>query len=306
MEELRKLGQAAWKKIVLLGRITWVGLNRYLDTDGEQRAASFAYYAFFAIPPLLLLFVMIGSVWYDYTEVARNVLDLVSRYIPTVTETPGNRDAVIETIEAVINSRKRAGAIAVLVIVWSATGFFHALVRGINRAWGTVEYPWWRLPFKNILMVCIVGSALMIGLLIPPIMAAVEAFMRQRVVDAAQPAIGGFFELGKMLLPLLVLFYGIIMFYKFAPRRRTTFGEVWLSALFATLGLKVLQKLFVLYALNISNFNAIYGAFGGVVALLMWIYLTGSVIILGGCFCAAQAEVTGKVEPVKKEEPTPL
>ena len=80
------------------------------------------------------------------------------------------------------------------------------------------------------------------------------------------------------------------MFYKLAPRRRTTFREVWVGALLVALLLRVLQTLFILYAKNIAHFNAVYGAFGSVIAVLMWVYLSGSVIILGGCFCAATAE----------------
>ncbi len=49
--------------------------------------------------------------------------------------------------------------------------------------------------------------------------------------------------------------------------------------------------MFVLYTKNIGNFNALYGTFGSVIALLMWIYLSGSIIILGGCLAAAKYEI---------------
>ena len=95
----------------------------------------------------------------------------------------------------------------------------------------------------------------------------------------------------RKIVPTLVLFYGFSMFYKFAPRRRTPYRQVWLAALLVTFGLEGLQRLFVLYTTNISDFNRLYGTLGSVVALLMWIYLSGSVIILGGCLAAAMFEV---------------
>ena len=58
-----------------------------------------------------------------------------------------------------------------------------------------------------------------------------------------------------------------------------------------TLGLHVLQWLFLYYTKNITNFNALYGTFGSVIALLVWIYLSGAIIILGGCLCAARHEI---------------
>lgn len=44
--------------------------------------------------------------------------------------------------------------------------------------------------------------------------------------------------------------------------------------------------------------NALYGAFGGIMALLLWIYLSGCVFIFGACLCAAQAEM--RSEPASK------
>ena len=99
------------------------------------------------------------------------------------------------------------------------------------------------------------------------------------------------FGLLRFLIPPLVLFYGFLMLYKFAPRRRTLFREVWFSALLVTLGVDLLQRLFTIYTRNITNFNALYGTFGGVVALLFWIYLIGSIIIFGACLSAAEYEV---------------
>lgn len=284
--------------LLVLGlRILWLAVWRYFETDGEQRAASFAYYAFFALFPLILFFVMIGSSVLDYAEVANRVMKVVGTYIPVVGDDPHSKGVVFDTIEGVVNSRKRAGAIAVLAIVWGSLGFFHALVRGINRAWGTLEYPWWKLPFKNVLMVLVVGSALFVGVIAPVIVDAVQAFLvRQNFLPGAR-TLSPAFSLARPLIPVAVLFYAFTMFYKFAPRRKTLLAEVWLAALLVAVGLQGLQALFVLYARNFSNFNKFYGAFGGVVAFLMWIYLSGSMIILGGCLCAVAAELKGGGAP---------
>jgi YihY family inner membrane protein len=275
------------------GRTTWRALCIYSDTDGEQRAASFAYYAFFALFPLILLFVSIGSLVVDKTEVANSVIGFVSRYIPVGGD---GENAVMKTINGVVASWKGAGAIALLAIIWSALGLFHAIVRGVNRAWGTLEYPWWKLPFKNLFMVGIVASALFIGVIAPAIMDAVEAFTwRQRIPFGVETLIV-IFRLTRLLLPSVILFYGFAMFYKFAPRRRTTFAEIWIAAFTVTILLQILQGLFVQYVKLFPNFNRVYGAFSGVVVLLMWIYLSGSVIIFGGCLSAAQAELRKRDE----------
>lgn len=281
----------AWPKRVW--KIIWRTLCLYSETDGEQRAASFAYYAFFALFPLVLLFVSVGSTFLDSSRVSAAVIDFVARYIPVEAD---QQNIVINTINGVLRSRKGAGLVAVLGLAWSSLRFFQSLVRGVNRAWGTHEYSWWRLPLQNALMVGIVASALLIGVIAPTVLDAVQAFVWQHHITVGVSALVVLFSVLRFLIPFVVLFYGFSMFYKFAPRRRTSFSEVWFAALFVTLALQGLQSLFVFYARNFGHFNALYGTFGGVVALLMWIYLSGSIIILGGCLCAAQADVAGKLQ----------
>ena len=204
-------------------------------------------------------------------------------------------DLVRQTIRGVIKARSGVGSFAVLGLIWSSLRFFQALVRGVNRAWGTHEYTWWRLPIQNMLMVVVSASALLVGMLTPIFLRSIEGAIWRMDISVGASLIVFGFELVRFLFPSAVLFYGLSMFYMLAPRRRTTFREVWVGALLVALLLQVLQSLFILYAKNVAHFNAVYGAFGSVIAVLMWIYLSGSVIILGGCFCAATAEVAGKL-----------
>lgn len=284
----------------ILWRIVWGTLRRYAATDGEQRAASFAYYALFALFPLIVLFVTITSQFVDKEVATRTITSYVSYYIPIQ---EGGEDAIIRGVTGVVKARKPVGIFAVLAVVWGSLGFFHALVRGVNRAWGMHEYPWYRLPFKNLIMVGIVASVLFIGIIAPAILQGVERYVRTHQSTAALTmmveAFGGY---TRLLLPSAVLFYGFTMFYKLAPRQHRQFGEIWVAALTVTLALQGLRSLFVVYTQQVVNFNVVYGAFGGVVALLLWIYLSGSIIILGGCLSAVQAEVLGgKPEPVPED-----
>jgi len=42
--------------------------------------------------------------------------------------------------------------------------------------------------------------------------------------------------------------------------------------------------------MNFATLNAVYGVFGGIMALLLWIYISGGIFIFGACLCAAQSE----------------
>jgi YihY family inner membrane protein len=273
-------------------RMLWLTVVKYAAIDGGQRAASFAYYAFFALFPLLLLLVAIGSYFYNPARVNTVVVDTVSHYVLVGTD---KNDLVRKTIRDVIKARRGVGSVAVLGLVWSCLRFFQSLAIGVNRAWGTLEYSWWRLPIQNLLMVGILVSALPVGLLAPLLLRWVERFIWHLDIPYGAKLIVFGFQFTRFLLPSAIMFYGLSMFYMLAPRRRTTFREIWVGGVVATLLLQALQALFILYARNVAHFGAVYGAFGSVIAVLMWIYLSGSVIILGGCFCAARTEVEAEL-----------
>jgi Ca2+-transporting ATPase len=98
------------------------------------------------------------------------------------------------------------------------------------------------------------------------------------------------YGLASFFVPLLVVFLSLSLFYKLAPRRPVRFADVWAGALCATVLLQAAEGLFVIYLRHFATLNAVYGAFGGIMALLLWIYLSGCIFIFGSCWCAAQAE----------------
>lgn len=270
-------------------RMFWRAVVKFFEIDGEQRAASFAYYAFFALFPLILLLVTLGSLFMDPVSLAGAIIDNLAHYMPL-----NSRDlhVVNVAIHGVADSPGGLSLLATVGLLWSSTHFFHAMVHGVNRAWGTVEHPWWRVPVHSFVMLGMVGSALLIGVLAPLIINELA-----RRAELQNQTFSLLSSMAILLVPSLVLFYGLSLFYKFAPRRRTRFLEVLPSALVVTMLLQVCRGLFERYVYGLSNFNAIYGVFAIVMILLVWIYLSGVIIVYGGCLCAAQAEEFARPRP---------
>lgn len=272
-------------------------IDNFLTIDGTLWSASFAYYAFFALFPLLLILVTLG------TDVATRFVGkahaqeaafswTVGKVEPYMPLSSTDRQAIRKTIQDAVNARGGIGIIAFAGLLWSSLGFFQALVGALNKAWGQKPLSWWALPLKNLTMLAILAAMLLIGVIAPVVLKTVEAYV---IIDATvTPALFGFIG---VLVPVAALFVGFLLFYKLAPRRRSKveFGNVWIPALTVTALLQVLQQLFVFYTTRITNFNAVYGTFGGVIALMLWTYLSGIVIIFGGCLCAATRSIR---EPV--------
>ncbi len=285
-----------WKKLLAPGaatssaRASWEWLKRAVTNfsaiNGTVWSASFAYYAFFALVPLLLLLVTIvtGIQAHLHGEIKAQE-DARAYILANIPLGDDGRRMVASTLQGVMQSRGKIGFVAVLGLLWSSLGFFQSLVSAINQAWSQDPLNWWKLPLQNAKMLGILLSALLLGNILPAILQTVNEF---RPLEAI--FISPVLSMVGALVPSAVLFYGFLLFYKLAPRRRSnvTFREVLVPALLVTALLQICQRLLTLYTTNITNFNAVYGAFGGIIAMLLWIYLSGMVIVFGGCLCAAR------------------
>ena len=274
---------------------SWVktaGLN-FSEINGTIWSASFAYYAFFSLVPLLLLLVTLSTdvaARFIGEQAARQeafnyIVRNVDAYLPV---SIGVQETIHATVRGVMDARGKIGFVAFVGLIWSGMGFFQSLVSAINQAWGHHPLNWWKLPLKNLLMLGVLLSALLLGVVVPAILKIVQKY----VTFGGDWATMLFSTLG-VLIPIAVLFYGFLLFYKLAPRQRAnvTFSVVWMPALLVTGLLQACQGLFVFYSTHITNFNAVYGTFGSVIALMLWTYLSGAIIVFGGCLCAAQRRI---------------
>ncbi|MDO8595926.1 MAG: YihY/virulence factor BrkB family protein, partial [Sulfuricaulis sp.] len=214
------------------------------------------------------------------------VVKLVDHYMPLTSE---QERGAVAGIRDWLQARGKISLAALPLLLWGALKFLRTLIRTTNRIWHAQTYNWWRLPLKSLGLLGITASAVLIGILLPAVAGLAGRWLATHL-EFPQWA----FALMFHLIPWLVLFYGLIMIYKLAPRRVTKFSEVWLGALAATVLIWVGELLFLVYAANFARFNVLYGALGGIVAFLLWLYLSSCVGVFGVCFCAAQTELQGR------------
>ena len=275
-------------------RIVVHASNIYIEIDGEQRAAAFAYYVLFSLFPLFALLLTVGSSFFNSGQ----IIDTIKSFLPF---SGPQQNFIWEAVHQLEVARGGIGVVSVIIFLWCSLGFFHALVHGVNRAWHTIEIPWWQAPLKNLLMILIVASALFAGVIAPAILQglrngllAAESFLEKHFPNFDLHFVSGLLDLSRFALGVAVLFYSFSMLYKLAPRRRVLFRQVWLPALIVTFALMICQIAFVNYLPHFINYG-IYGAVGGMMLLLLWVYFSGIIIILGACLCAA-------IEQLREEE----
>ena len=273
------VSRAIHKQWMIIG----LAIKKFFFIDGVQCAGAFAFDAFFSLFPLIVLLVTIASNFVDRDRATTDVITYIENYVPISGET---QQYIFGTITGVIEARKQAGVLALLILIWTSSLCFTTLIRATNRAWGTEAYNWWRLPLKGLLLLGIVVCAVIIGMA-----ASVFTKMARDLLFPVGEVSSWAYVIGIYFISLLVVFFSLCLFYGLAHHRATRFTEVWAGALSATVLLQMAESLFIIYLKKFATFNVVYGAFGGIMALQLWIYLSGCILIFGACLCAAQTEV---------------
>lgn len=276
-----------------LWRLIRETLTIYTRIGGDQSAAAFAYYALFSLVPLVALLLTLGS----YVFPADSVMATLHRFVPMGDE---QQDLLWNMVRGLEKARGSVSLFSLLILTWASLRFFQALVLSINHAWGTRRLPWWQMPVKNLLMILAMSGALFIGTVVPAVLQAAARLLHslETLINEHFPLFDvgrllAFVDLSRYIGGTLVLFYSFSVLFMLAPRHRTRFRQIWIPALLVSVLLQVGQACFVNIVPRLINYSAIYGAMGGMMFLLLWVFVAGVIIILGGCLCASLAHLRG-------------
>lgn len=273
MASMWKLGGLTWKE---LGRRVWQQLN---EDDVFGRAAQLSYYFLLALFPLLICLVTVFGFFADTgSELRQSLLHYLGQVMPVAAT-----ELVEKTItEVSANAGGGKLSFGLLAAVWAASNGMGAISETLNIAYNVKESrPWWKARLVT------VGLTLAIALLI--ISALALTFYGHRIADAiaAGYGFGGVFTVAwKITQWPIILFFILLAFnliYFFGPDlkeqewRWTTPGAavgvvLWLLVSFS----------FKLYLSYFNSYSATYGSLGALIVMMLWFYLTGAAILIGG------------------------
>jgi YihY family inner membrane protein len=265
----------------------------YTRIAGSENAAAFAYYALFSLVPLVALLLTLGS----YVFPGDAVVTAIHRFVPLGED---QQELLWSMVSSLENKRGGVSIVSIVILIWASLRFFHSLVLSINYAWGTRRLLWWQMPVKNLLMILAMSGALLIGTVVPAVLQGVARLLHslEAVINEHLPMLDverllAVVDLSRYIGGTLVLFYCFAVLFMLAPRHKIRFAQIWMPALMVAVLLQVGQACFVNIVPKLVNYSAIYGAMGSMMFLLLWVYVAGTIIIAGGCLCAALAHLQG-------------
>ena len=184
--------------------------------------------------------------------------------------------------EVLTNQNGGLLSIGIIGTIWSASKGIDALMKALNRAYDVDG----KAGFINRSMSLLFTVAFVLIILL----ALVFPVFGQQLGDLLFSHIGVENSLGSMwtfirwLMPPLLILGVMILLYWIVPNTdpRLKFISVIPGAVFATASWLLLTYGFSFYVNNFGNYSATYGSIGGVIILMLWLYFTGMILILGG------------------------
>ncbi|HSG40522.1 MAG TPA: YihY/virulence factor BrkB family protein [Thermoanaerobaculia bacterium] len=245
-------------------------------------SAAIAYLSLFSLAPILVLTIAVAGMVFGAEAARGEVQQELSRLIG-----PESARAVQEVLAA--SNRPREGRIAALVggltLLISSTAVLMQLQETLNTVWEVTPKPGFflkRLLIKRLIcfgLVLGVGALALTSLAASAGMAALQRFLEARL-EVGLAALVGWGDVGLSLLLMTALF---AMIYRVLPDVEIGWRDViWGSALTAILF--TLGKYGIGFYLSQTGVTTTYGAAGSLVLILVWIYYSSLIFLLGAEF----------------------
>jgi membrane protein len=283
------------------------------EDDCADMAAALAYYALFSLFPLLLVVLSIlGFIVGPTSDVTAVILALAREGLPP--------DAYGVVEETLINLREERGTLGLIgfgTLLVTASGFFGALSRIMDRIWdadegadegaGIVTKALNTVKQKAFAFALVLGCVLLVLLSMIANLAIEVLFAATRDLNAITglPEVADVWllQLSQAAISFLVLAGVLALIYRVLPAASVSFRDVWVGALFTALVFLLLQRLVIGGIVNLGDRYAGYGVIGGVLLLLFWISLTTQLLLFGAELSHAYATLFGSLRAEERPEP---
>jgi len=272
----------------LMFRLFWDALTGWSKDDVPRLGASLAYYTLFAVSPILIIVIAIAGSVFGAEAVRGQIVGEIDGLI-------GRQGA--EAVQSIVQGAHRnpTGTVAFIIgtatLLIAASGAFLELQHALNTIFRVKTDPRKSGIERLILsrlrsfgLVVSIGFLLLVSLLVSAALSALSTRMQHS--EFGGPVLVQGVNL-VVSLAVMTLLFGLI--YRVLPDVRLAWRDVWTGALVTAMLFSIGKFLIGLY-LGQSSVASSYGAAGSVVVLLVWVYYSAQVLLLGAEFTRVYAE----------------
>lgn len=281
-----------WKKFIELIKQTF---GNFSQANGSLMAAALAYYALFSISPLLVLTVTLSRWILGSTGLIDAFIVQLSTFLP-----PAVTDTLRNLVESYMNNAFSSfpAIISLAIMLFGASIVFVQLKTALNQIWGLATKPERNLFNFIRTQGLAFASVMFLGFLL------VAMTFSTTILNSIRSSLVGNtplidFSLPYLDLPLSAVVFTVIfaLLFKILPDASVAWKDIWLGALVTAVAFTIGESLLGLY-LSRNNFLSAYGVASSLVVLMVWIYYSSQIMLLGAAFTKTYAELYGsKLRP---------
>jgi len=266
-------------------------VSAWIDDRGQSMGASLAYYTIFSLAPLLLIVIAIAGLLFGVDGARTRILGELRGLLGA----EGGR-AVQVMLDGANQSGKSvlATIVGVVMLLVGATSVFAELQDVLDHIWRAPTREkhagWWtllRARFLSFGMILGLGFLMLVSLVASAVLSALAAHWNPLLGDWT--LLASALNLGVGFALTVVLF---ALIYKMMPRATVAWRDVWIGAAVTALLFTVGKYLIGLYV-GKSGVGSSFGAAGSVVVLLVWVYYSAQLVLIGAEFTWVYAHAYG-------------
>lgn len=249
-------------------------VNKFFEHRVLDLAAQLSFYFLLSLFPFLIFAFSLLAYLPFSTE---DVLGLIANFVPDE-----SMDLIERNVRSVLDVQRRGLlSVSILFALWSSSNAAYAMMRALNKAYEVKEgRPFLHARLVALLLTFALLFVILIALLLPVFGRMIGLFMMNYL--GMPEALFELWNSLRWIVSIAVLFIVFCGLYYFAPNRSVPLSHVWVGAAVAAGGWQVTSFAYSYYVSNFANFSATYGSLGGIVGLLLWFYLSSTVLLVGG------------------------
>lgn len=265
-------------------RILYQMVANWLDDHAPTYSAAIAFYTIFSFIPLVLLALGVAGFVFGQEQANREVRHELQMYIGhEASESLGN----MALTAGQSGQSGWAVAVGAVALFLGAAAVFGQIQVALNRIWkaqsvGSFGRQMWDFVRRKLLTFAMV---MLFGLMFLVLMALTSfgPAIRRMFPDAVTPRAVDFYIGYRSFLSLIVVALLLAMMYKILPDAKIRWKDVWIGSL-ATSGAMLVGELLISLYLRHASVASAYGAAGSLAILLVWVYYSAMVFLMGAEF----------------------
>jgi membrane protein len=258
-------------------------------------AAALAYYTTFSLAPLLVIAIAIAGAVFGQDAVQGEIVGQIQGLV-------GKQGA--EAIQSMLQNAYRPGSggavatgIGIVTLLFGASGVFGQLQEALNTIWHVKPKPGlgWKgflqARFLSFAMVVVIGFLLLVSLVISAVLAGVTNF-----VGYLFPGLTIAGQILNFVISFSVVTVLFALIYKVLPDVVIPWKYLWLGSIFTAMLFNIGKFLIGLY-LGSSGVSSTYGAAASLGIILVWVYYSAQILLIGAVFTKVYAQRRGRIRP---------